>query len=56
MNKIPSVLDFKYSNIALYGSAFVVIDGTVVKTRNGIRDASKIINMAQSSSSEIITI
>lgn len=56
MNKTPSVLDFKYSNIALYNSAFVVIDGTVVKTRNGVRDAGKIINMAQSGSSEIITI
>ena len=56
MNNTPSVLDFKYSNIALYDSAFVVIDGTVVKTRNGVRDIGKIINMAQSGSSEIITI
>lgn len=56
MNKTPSVLDFKYSNIALYNSAFVVIDGTVVKTRNDIRDAAEIVNMAQSGSSEIITI
>lgn len=56
MNKIPSVLDFKYSNIALYDSAFVIIDGTVVKTRNGVHNVGEIINMAQSGSSEIITI